>query len=113
MDKVIQKLVAMGVPGLVLLAIAATTGLAGGAAIITALSVMGGPFGILGGIAALGVLALTVDAVSKYGFEKIGEQVVKGLEEDGLSKAEICTKIQGYKMLSDELKNKLKRLVNC
>jgi hypothetical protein len=69
MDKIVQKLVAMGIPGLILLGIAATTGLAGGAAIITALSVMGGPFGLMGGIAAIGVLALAVDAVSEYGFD--------------------------------------------
>jgi hypothetical protein len=69
MDKIVQKLVAMGIPGLILLGIAATTGLAGGAAIITALSVMGGSFGLMGGIAAIGVLALVVDAVSEYGFD--------------------------------------------
>ncbi len=38
MDKIVQKLVAMGIPGLILLAVAATTGLAGGAAIISALA---------------------------------------------------------------------------
>jgi len=111
MDKVVQKLVAMGVPGLVLLAIAATTGLAGGAALITALSVMGGPFGLLGGVAAIGLLALAVDAVAEYGFEKIGNEVVKGLQEDGLSKQEIRKKINGYSMLSQDLKNKILKVL--
>lgn len=111
MDKVVQKLVSMGVPGLVLLGVASTTGLAGGAALITALSVMGGPFGIMGGVAAIAVLALTVDAVSEYGFKEIGKQVVKGLEKDGISKDKIRAKIDGYSMMSNSLKSKLKALV--
>lgn len=111
MDKVVQKLVAMGIPGLIILGIAGTTGLAGGAAIITALSVLGGPLGLIGGIGAITVLALAADAISEYGFEKIGEQVVRGLEKDGLSKAEISKKIDGYSMLSNTLKNKLKVLL--
>jgi len=111
MDKIVQKLVAMGIPGLILLGVAATTGLVGGAAIITALSVLGGPFGLMGGIAAIAVLALAVDAVSEYGFEKIGEQVVKGLVDDGLTKSEIRKKIDGYSMMSKSLKNKLKGLL--
>ena len=107
MDKVVQKLVALGVPGLILLAIAATTGLAGGAAIVTALSIAGGPFGIIGGVAAMVALALAVDAIAEYGFEAIGKQVVKGLEEKGMSKAEIRKEINSYSMLSDSLKKKL------
>ncbi len=111
MEKIVQKLVAMGIPGLVLLAVAATTGLAGGAAIITALSVMGGPFGIMGGIAAIGLLALAVDAVSEYGFEAIGKQVVEGLKEDGLSRSEIIAKVNGYSLLSKSLKKKILEVV--
>jgi hypothetical protein len=111
MDKVIQKLVAMGIPGLVLLAVAATTGLAGGAALITALSVMGGPFGIMGGLAAIAALALTVDAVAEYGFEKIAREVVKGLEKKGNTKSQIRKKIDGYKLLSSSMKNKIKSVL--
>jgi len=108
MDKVVQKLVAMGIPGLILLAIAGTTGFAGGAAIITALSVMGGPFGLMGGAVALAALALTIDAVAEYGFEKIARGVVAGLEKKGKSKNEIRKTIDGYKLLSKTLKNKIK-----
>jgi len=111
MDKVVQKLVAMGVPGLILLGIAGTTGLAGGAAMVTALSVMGGPFGLVGGIAAIAVLALTVDAIAEYGFETVGKQVVQGLQKDGLSKNAIRKKIDGYVLVSDSLKRKLKKLL--
>ena len=111
MDKVVQKLVAMGIPGLVLLGIAATTGLAGGAALISALSIMGGPFGLLGGAVALATLALTVDAVSEYGFEKIGRAVVQGLKEDGYSTKEIRNKVNAYKILSSSLKEKILKCI--
>ncbi len=107
MDKVVQKLTAMGVPGLIILAIAATTGLTGGAAIVTALAVAGGPFGIMGGIAAMAALALAVDAIAEYGFEKIGQEVVKNLQKDGMSKKDIRNKIDSYTLVSDSLKNKL------
>lgn len=61
-DTVESKLIAIGIPGLIILAIAATTGLAGGAATIMALSTLGGPFGIMGGVAAVALLALVVNA---------------------------------------------------
>ena len=80
MDKVVQKLVALGIPGLVLLVVIATTGLAGGAAIVTALATLGGPLGMVGGIAALGILGLVADAIAEYGMSKIFAAVVEGLE---------------------------------
>ena len=111
MDKIVQKLVAMGIPGLVLLAVASTTGLAGGAALITALAVMGGPFGIAGGVIAIATLALAVDAVAEYGFEKIAKAVVKGLKNEGHSRNDIIVKIRGYKILSSSLKEKILKIV--
>jgi len=107
MDKVVQKLVAMGVPGLILLGIAATTGLSGGAALVTALAFMGGPFGMVGGAVALAALALAVDAISEYGFESVASKVVKGLKCDGLSREEIIKEINSYRLLSKNLKDKI------
>src|SRR5690242_20926998 len=52
-QKTVSNLVGLGIPGLILLAVIATTGYAGAAAITTALATLGGPFGMLGGIAAL------------------------------------------------------------
>jgi len=57
-NEVVHKVVALGIPGLELSVVIGTTGLAGGAAIVAALAVLGGPFGILGGIAVLGVMTL-------------------------------------------------------
>ena len=58
MDKLVDKIVALGVPGLVLLIAMSATGWAGAAALTTALAALGGPLGMLGGIAVLGMLSL-------------------------------------------------------
>ena len=50
MDKIVSKVAALGVPGLVLVIAINATGLAGGAAITTALAALG-PGGMKGGIA--------------------------------------------------------------
>jgi hypothetical protein len=106
-DKVVQKLVALGIPGLVLLGIIATTELAGAAAIVAALSVLGGPLGILGGIAVLGVLALAADAVAEFGFESVATRVVAGLVKNGSSKRDIKAKINSYSLLSKGIKKRI------
>lgn len=106
MDKVVQKLVALGVPGLVLLVVIATTGLAGGAALAAALAALGGPFGMLGGLATLGVLALVSDAVAEYGMPKIFKAVVIGLEKKGYTREEIREKVRGYP-ITDSFKRKI------
>ena len=67
MDKIVSKIVALGVPGLVLFVALSATGYAGAAAITTALAAIG-PFGILGGIASLGILALFSQAITEYGY---------------------------------------------
>lgn len=103
MDQVVQKLVALGIPGLVLFVVIATTGLAGGAALAAALAALGGPFGMLGGIATLGVLALVLNAVAEYGMPRIFKAVSIGLEKKGYSKQEIREKVRGYP-ITDNLK---------
>ncbi|WP_200889024.1 hypothetical protein [Aphanizomenon flos-aquae] len=69
MDEVVRKVAALGLPGVLLVVTMAATGLAGGAAITTALAALGGPFGMIGGIAALGVAGLVADALGKYGID--------------------------------------------
>lgn len=107
MDKIVQKLAALGIPGLIVLAVAATTELVGGAAILVALSTMGGPLGIMGGIAVVALLALTIDAVSEWGFEAIALAVVKKLVENGTSREEIRRTVKDYFFLSKSLKRKI------
>lgn len=109
-DKLIAKLVALGIPALVLLIVIATTGLAGGAAIVAALAILGGPLGMLGGIAVLGLLVLVCNGLAEYGFEAIFVAVLKGLKEKGHTKAAILKAIDSYP-ISIGLKLKLKMYV--
>jgi hypothetical protein len=100
MERVVQKLVALGVPGLVLLVAMGTTGLYGGAAIVAALAMLGGPFGILGGIGVLGIVALLSDAIAQYGIQAIFKEVLKGLLASGYSEQEIRQAIASYPITS-------------
>lgn len=110
MDKLIAKIAALGVPGLVLLVAMSVSGFAGAAAITVALSALGGPLGMLGGIAVLGLLVLISGGLTKYGFERIYKGVVQKLIEEGETKESIKEKIQGYP-ISKGLKNKLTELL--
>ena len=110
MEKVISKLVALGIPGLVLLIVISTSGLAGGAAIVAALSLIG-PGGMIGGVITLGVIALVVDAIAEYGVEAIACGVVEGLLKEGETKDSLLRKIAEYP-ISSSLKRRLKEIVN-
>ena len=63
----------------------AATGWAGAAALTTALAVLGGLFGMLGGIALLGILGLISKGLSDYGFEAIFRAIVDELRRRGNS----------------------------
>ena len=82
------------------------TGLAGGAAITTALAALG-PGGILGGIATLVIIGLISEGIAQYGVDAIFSAVIKELYRKGETKEEILRKIKKYP-ISKELKRKLK-----
>ncbi len=110
MDYVVRKIVALGVPGIVLLIAMGATGWVGAAAITTALASLGGPFGMLGGIAVLGVLVLISDGIGKYGFEKLLKASIVKMEEQGVSRQEIIRKIKGYPLTAEMKAEILRRL---
>src|SRR5580658_9770119 len=95
-DKLIARIVALGVPGLVLVVAIAFTGLSGGAAIVAGLAMLGGPLGMLGGILVLGLLVLVGHATAEYGFEAVFCAVLRGLREKGYTKAQILGTIDSY-----------------
>lgn len=111
LDKIVEKIVALGVPGLVLVIAIAAVGPAGGAAIVTALATLGGPLGMMGGLGVLGLLVLISQAIAKYGVETVAKRVIQGLMEKGMSKEEIIKKIDSYWFLSNSLRKKLKDMV--
>ncbi|MEM7556986.1 MAG: hypothetical protein AAF378_23430 [Cyanobacteria bacterium P01_A01_bin.84] len=71
MDELIKKIAALGLPGVTLVVVMASTGLSGAAAITAALAFLGGPGGMLGGIAVLGLTGLITDALAKVGLEDL------------------------------------------
>lgn len=71
MDKIVGIIASLGIPGLVLLVAMGVSGWVGAAAITTGLASLGGPLGMLGGIALLGVLTLVSRAIAKFGFETL------------------------------------------
>jgi hypothetical protein len=91
--KAVGALVGLGVPGLVLLAVMAASGFAGAAAITSALATLGGPVGMLGGIADLIALGLASRALAEYGYPKVAEAVVRGLIAKGESQDSILRKL--------------------
>lgn len=106
MEKVISKVAALGIPGLILVTAIGATGLAGGAALTTALAALG-PGGMIGGIALLGVIGLVSQGITEFGFDAIFTGVVKELCLRGESKSTILAKIQKYPV-SKSLKRKLR-----
>ena len=110
MDKIVSKIAALGVPGLVLLTAIGATGLTGAAALTTALAALG-PGGMLGGIATLGVIGLAAEGITEYGFDAIFIAVVNELYKRGETKESILNKIEKYPV-SDGLKRKLSGYIN-
>lgn len=76
MDELVKKIAAFGLPAVVLMIAISATGLAGGAALTTALAALG-PFGMFGGIALLGILGLLADKITEVSWEEITKLVVK------------------------------------
>lgn len=109
MEKIVSRIAALGIPGLVLIVMIHTTGYAGGMAILLALSSLG-PGGVLGGITTLGVIGLVAQGITEYGFEAVFSDVVDELIRRGESKESILLKIEAYP-ISRSLKRKLREQV--
>lgn len=111
MDEIVDKIAGLGIPGLVLLVMMATTGLVGAAAITTALAALGGPFGMLGGITVLLLLGQISKSLAAYGIEAIFERVVVKLKEQGYTKQQAIDEIKSYWFISRDLEKKLLELI--
>ena len=105
MDEISKKLAGLGLPGVILLILAVTSA-GSNAAIVAALTAVGGPFGILGGIGLLGLTTVVGDSVAAYGIEAI----IKAVYSERLKTESETLLIKEIEELpiSDELKAKLK-----
>ena len=111
-DEIADKIAALGVPGLVLVVVMAQTGYSGAAALTKALATLGGPFGMLGGIAMLVLLSLIARALAAFGVEAVFKAVLEKLIAEGHSIEEIREKVDGWWFISSKLKAELNRYLD-
>jgi hypothetical protein len=104
LDQIATKLAGLGLPGIILVILAISSA-GSNATIVAAITAMGGPFGILGGIGLLGLITVAGDAVSSYGIEAI----LKAVYTERSKKESVRLLLKEIKDLpiSDELKLKL------
>ncbi len=105
MDEIVRKIVALGLPGVVLIVTMATTGLTGAAAITAALAMLG-PGGMLGGILFLGVIGLASDSLSKYGLSEILKAVYLERYKNGENLQKLISEVNSL-WVSEDLKREL------
>lgn len=105
LKQLVGVIAGLGVPGLVLLVVMSASGFAGAAALTTALAALGGPFGMLGGIAALGVLAFMAKGLAEYGLDAIFEAVVDQLIQTGRSIDDIIDEVRSMPLVPEEIKS--------
>lgn len=108
-QKAVEALVALGVPGLVLLVEVSSSGFVGAAALTSALAALGGPFGMLGGIGVLLSLVIVSKALTQFGLPKMAEAVIRGLMAKGESAESIRKKINSIPkwVVTDDLRAKI------
>ena len=109
LGEIVGLIAGFGVPGLVLVMLIATSSWSGAAAIASSLAALG-PFGMLGGIATMGVLAFISRALTKFGFEKVFSALLTKLKEDGRTSEDIREEINTY-LIPHELKQKIEELI--
>lgn len=105
-DKIIDKLAPLGVPGLIFLVLMSFSPWAGGAAIMSTLSLLGGPFGAIAGLGVLGVFSLYGKKISAFGYNRIIILLIDRMKKQGKRTDEIMQEIQKFP-ISGDLKNKI------
>jgi hypothetical protein len=112
MDEFVRKAAAMGLPAVMLLVVMGTTGLFGAAAITTALAALGGPAGMLGGIALLGIVGIAADMLAKHGLEALLIAIYRQRFINGEPRKNLCNEIWGLPISSD-LRRSVKEAIGC
>lgn len=86
---------------------------AGGAAIMSTLAILGGPFGAIGGIGLLIVLSKYSNQIKDFGYDKFIGLLIKRMKKEGKNIDEIITIISNYpikKGLKNKIINKIKNI---
>ncbi|MFN6476458.1 hypothetical protein [Nostoc sp. DedQUE07] len=110
MDEVVKKVAALGLPGVILVITMAATGFTGAAAITTALAFLGGPAGMLGGIAVLGLTGLITDALAKVSLEDFLTAVYCQRRQDE-PHGKLLEEINSLSLFDGDIRDRLKTTV--
>ena len=81
MDEIIKKISSLGLPGIVLIITIAASGGAGSYPLVTAIAILGSPFGVLGGLTVLGLMTIVGEALAKYGIEAVLGVIYQGTQQ--------------------------------
>jgi hypothetical protein len=110
MDEVVKKISALGLPGVILVIAISVSGMVGTSGIVAALTALGGPFGIVGGLSLLGLTTLVGDTLAGYGIEA----VLKSIYTERRKTESVRYLLKEIKDLpiTEELKVKLKNELN-
>jgi hypothetical protein len=108
-DRAAEIIAGLGIPGLVLVRLMAASPYFGAAAITSSLAALG-PFGMLGGIATLGILAFISRALAEFGVDQLFQAVLIRLKENGETCETILERIEGYP-ISSELRQRLREFI--
>ena len=95
MEKIVSRIAALGVPGLVLTVAIGATGLHGAAALTCALAAIG-PGGMIMGLVTLGVIGIISAVVTEKGLEAVVIAVVRELCSRGETLESIEKKVEKY-----------------
>jgi hypothetical protein len=106
MDEIVKKIAGLGLPGVILVILAAASG-GSSAAVAAAITALGGPFGILGGIGILGLITVLGDTVAGYGIEAILKAIYK--ERSKTESVRFLLKEIKDLPITEELRLKLKK----
>ncbi len=109
MDEIAKKFSGLGLPGIILV-ILAVSGAGSNAAVVAALTAVGGPFGILGGIGLLGLTTVLGDTVAGYGIEAILKAIYT--ERSKTESVRVLLKEIKDLPISEEMKLKLTNQLN-
>ena len=93
MDKIVEKIASIGIPGIMLMVAISMTGLSGAAAITASLALLG-PGGMIGGILTLVFAGAVASAITEYGFDALFRAVIKKMYQKGETKTSIKAKIE-------------------
>lgn len=113
MDKLVKLMAPFGVMGIVFivaLTSAMAAGLAGAAAFTAAMAALG-PGGMIGGVITLGVVGIVANLAVDYGYDAIAIAIVKE-QLKVKSKATIWNEISNKKLVSKDLKLKIKDYID-